>query len=156
MALPVADATPQTFGHMSTLAEEVAKFRQWADSAGLHPGCGEWELDYLGWDEFYAAVEIFVETATDRVLGSAELDLLLYALARDIEGYRIHETMERFPTVAIQVLQRAVGFPDTNARWQAALLLGSIRSPDAISLLQHFLTDEAESVRKVASWSIQD
>src|SRR6266545_7860825 len=142
---------------MSALAREIAKFRRWADAAGSHPGCsGEWECGYPAFQELYAAVATFLESAADRALGRDELELLLYALARDNEDEHILETMERYPRVAMQAAETALSHPDTDARWQAAVLLGRIGTPQATSLLRRFLGDDAEYVRRRAGFALQE
>jgi hypothetical protein len=149
---------------MRTLAEEVAKFRQWASVtfpqcpamfSSFPPAGGEWECDYPGWAEYYAAVDSFVMSAADRKLRIEELDLLLYTLARDLEGYSTAESLERFPKVAAQVIDAAFGYPDPAARWQAAYLLGYIQRSDVVLLLRRFLADDNQEVSEIASTTLQ-
>lgn len=142
---------------MNVLAQQVAKFRHWAESSGFHPGSGgEWECDYPDWQQLYAAVEYLLESTRDRILLPDELELLLYALARDNEDERILETLEQFPGTALQVAHAALGYPDADARWQSAVLLGRISTPKAASLLQCFVSDEAEYVRRRAGFALQE
>jgi hypothetical protein len=111
---------------MSTLATEVAKFRQWArsrQSSDLQPDQyshgAEWECDYTDWQTLYSAVDDFLAAAAHRTLTNAELELLLYVLARDNEDERVLETLQHFPGIAAQVSEAAIRFPDDDARWQA-------------------------------------
>jgi hypothetical protein len=146
---------------MSALATEVAKFRQWAivrQSPDYRPDefshfDSEWECDYPEWQEFYAVVGSFLETAARRTLTADELELLLYTLARDNEDEVVLQRLEKFPAVALQVVQAAVSFPDTDARWQAAVLAGQI---GAAAILRRFLDDDAEYVRRRAGFALQE
>jgi hypothetical protein len=146
---------------MSTLAQEVAKFRKWASvrqSPDYRPdkfshSDSEWECDYPNWQDFYAAVGGFLETTARRTLAADELGLLLYALARDNEDEVILQRLEECPAVALQAVQAAVSFPDTDARWQAAVLAGKIGAADTV---RRFLDDDAEYVRRRASFALQE
>jgi hypothetical protein len=74
---------------MSTLAHEVARFREWALvrlSPDHRPHGAEWECDYPDWQLLYGAVDDLLTIAEKRILTSEELELLLYTLARDNEG----------------------------------------------------------------------
>lgn len=134
---------------MSTLAHEVEKFRHWA-SEHEHRS-GEWECDYPDWRSLYAAVDGFL--TAEHTLTVGELELLLYALARDNEDERILETLEQVPSIAMQAVQAAVTFPDTDARWQAAVLAGRI---GVATVVRRFLDDDAEYVRRRASFALQE
>lgn len=141
---------------MSGLKLEVANFRRWASESGKHPGCSaEWECDYPNWLELYTAVEKFLESATNRLLASDELDLLIYSLARDNEDEHILELLERFPKTAMQLAQAGLNYSDINARWQIAVLLGRIKTPESIELLQQYISDEAEYVRRRAGFALE-
>lgn len=144
---------------MSALAHEVAKFRQWAvvrQSPGFRPDQyshgAEWECDYPDWQQLYAAVADFL-AAAHRILTDAELELLLYVLARDNEDEHVLETLKQFPSIAAQLAEAAVSFSDVDARWQAAVLAGHIGSAAAV---RRFLDDKAEYVRRRAGFALQE
>jgi HEAT repeat protein len=134
---------------VSALALEVAKFRQWARAR--EECSGEWECDYADWQSLYAALDDSL--AAQHTITVTELELLLYALARDNEYERILETLEQFPGIALQVVQAAVSFPDEDARWQAAVLAGRI---GATFIVRQFLNDDAEYVRRRAGFALQE
>jgi hypothetical protein len=146
---------------MSTIAQEVAKFRQWAavrQSPENRPGHfshgeGEWECDYPDWRALYAAVEDLLAVAAHRTVTGEELELLLYVLARDNEDEHILETLEQFPSIAAQVAEAAVSFSDVDARWQAAVLAGRI---GIASTVRRLLDDRAEYVRRRAGFALQE
>ncbi len=91
--------------------------------------------------------------AAQRSLADAELELLLYALARDNEDEHVLETLEQFPAIAAQIADAAVTFSDPDARWQAAVLAGRI---GLVAVLLRFLDDEAEYVRRRAGFALQE
>lgn len=149
---------------MNTLATEVTKFREWAivqqspHTPGYSPGqflygAGEWECNYPDWHSLYTAIDDFLAAASHRTLTDTELELLLYVLARDNEDERVLYTLEEFPSIAMQLVQAAVSFPDTDARWQAAVLAGCI---GAAVVVRQFLNDEAEYVRRRAAAALQE
>ena len=148
---------------MSAFATEVAKFRQWAIvrqspdySYKQYSHGAEWECDYPDWQQFYAAVDSFLGTAAHRVLTTDELEQLLYALARDSEDEVILKRLEQFEAVALQIAEAALNYPDANARWQTAVLMGRLGTPDAAAFLRRFLTDGAEYVRRRAGFALQE
>jgi HEAT repeat protein len=145
---------------MSALVHEVAKFREWAelrhrpDYAGpADHGAGEWECDYPEWQSLYAAVDVLLAGAADRVLTDTELELLLYVLARDNEDERVLESLEQYASIARQLAQAAVSCLDIDARWQAAVLAGRISATDVV---RQFLDDDAEYVRRRAGFALQE
>ncbi|MEN9678340.1 MAG: hypothetical protein RIS76_4236 [Verrucomicrobiota bacterium] len=148
---------------MSTLGTEITKFRQWAVirlSPDYRPGPdshgAEWECDYPDWHDIYCAVTCFLASAHDRALTSHETELMLYALARDNEDEIILETLVKFPVPALQVAEAALTYPDSDARWQMAVLLGRIGTLNAVALLGRFLADQEEYVRRRARFALQE
>jgi HEAT repeat protein len=146
------------------LAKEVAKFRQWAimrqspdyRRKDYSHGDAEWESDYPDWQAIYTAVERLLESAANSKLSGEETEVLLYALARDNEDERILETLQMLPALALQVAHAALTHSDADARWQAAVLLGRIGTPEAVSLLRAFLADDAEYVRRRAGFALEE
>ncbi len=150
---------------MSVLAQEVAKFRQWAmlrlgpdHAPGAFEHGAEWECDYPDWQALYSAVEACLcsKTSGTNLLTEDERELLLYALARDNEGEVILELLVRFPEESLQLARAALNYPDMDARWQVAVLLGHLKGAEAVSLLQQFLKDDAEYVRRRAGAALQE
>ena len=147
-------------GNMSTLAHEVARFREWAlvrlspdHRPDQYSSGALWECDYPDWQAIYAAVDGFVAEAAQRTITSEELELLLYVLARDNEDEHVLETLGQFPGTAAQVVEAAVCFSDVGARWQAAVIAGRI---GAASTVRRFLDDPAEYVRRRAGFALQE
>lgn len=138
---------------MSTFAHEVASFREWAACHALgNHSFGEWECDYPSWRQLYTAIDEFLAAAARRALTGAELELLLYVLARDNEDERILETLEKFPAIAAQVAEAAVTCSDVDARWQAAVLAARL---GAVGTVRRFLDDKAEYVRRRAGLALE-
>ena len=149
-----------SLGHMSTLATEVAKFRQWAIvrqspdyHSDEHSHGAEWECDYPAWQDLYAAVSSLIEAAAHRPLTTDELENMLYALARDNEDEVILQRLVEFPAVALQVVEASVSVTDADARWQSAVLAGKV---GATAIVRRFLDDDAEYVRRRAGFALQE
>ena len=141
---------------MNALAHGVAKFRTWAEQRRGPDYAGqrwhfdsEWECDYPDWQELYSATTEFLVSAAHRTLTEAELELVLYVLSRDNEDEHVLEILEQFPKIA----DAAVSYPDSQARWQAAVLAGRI---GVAATVRRFLNDEAEYVRRRAGIALQD
>jgi len=140
---------------MTTFAEEVERFRRWADrvrrSTSRH---GEWECEYPDWERLYESAEQFLGEAP-RTLAAHKIEQLLYILARDNEDERILQALAAYPRIALQLAHAGVGHSDQDARWQLAVLLGRIRSPEAMALLKQFTQDSDEYVRRRAASAIE-
>ena len=149
---------------MIILAKEIAKFREWAvvrrspeyRAGQFSHSSAEWECDYPDWQKIYQAVESFLDSAADRNLTIDETELLLYALARDNEDERVLDTLQKFPTLALQIGRAALTHSDADARWQSAVLLCRIGTLDAVALLRRFSADDAEYVRRRAKLALQE
>jgi HEAT repeat protein len=60
-----------------------------------------------------------------------------------------------FPVPALQVAEAALTHPDSDSRWQVAVLLGRIGTPSAVALLGRFLADDEEYVRRRAGFALR-
>jgi len=137
------------------LGNEIERFKHWATTrdpltAKYFPS--EWECDYPHWGEMYEAVRI----AIDGELNERLAQDILYALARDNEDEFILEMLEERPKKAIYLAEQAIKFPDREARWQIAVVLGRIGSKDADRILANLEQDEDEYVRRRAKSSKSD
>jgi len=121
---------------MRSLAEEVKRFHEWAEN---HPkDFGEWETDYIEWPALRAAAD---QVLASQALHDDEIQLLLYALARDNECEFIQASMQEHPDNGMKVAHAAVECPEPDARWQVAVFLGSQDGDDARMLLRRFVED---------------
>jgi HEAT repeat protein len=102
-------------------------------------------MDYPDWGALYAAAE---QTLAKPSLDETEVELLLYALARDNEAERLREMLSDVPRHGLRLARAALGYPDRDARWQVADFLGTRPEPDAGDLLRRFVTDADEYVRR--------
>jgi HEAT repeat protein len=141
---------------LEALDRQVRQLREWAgyrlgDGAQARHwdhGAAEWECDYPDWPALYTAVDAFVRVASLRRLKGAEVALLLYTLARDNEDECVLNILAQHPNLAVQLAKAAIAYPDADARWQAAVLLSNVHSPESAQLLRCFLQDEDEYVRR--------
>lgn len=134
-----------------SLEAEVTKFRDWA--AGEAQDYGEWETAYDEWHNLYSAVEAILYKPT---LDESEVQLLLYALARDNECEFIRGMLEDYPEHGLRLAAAAVTYPEYEARWQAADFLGRIETLEAKELLRRFVEDSDEYVRRRALLAAQE
>ena len=131
---------------MGSLQDEVAKFEAWA--ATQPKKGGEWEVDYSEWSDLLAAAE---EVIARGPRDDREIQLLLYALARDNECECIKSVLHEHPSAGMLVARAAISCAEPDARWQVAEFLGSRAEDDeARALLRVLIGDEDEYVRRRA------
>jgi HEAT repeat protein len=134
---------------MASLQAEVERFKAWA-AVQAKDSC-EWECDYEGWSTFLAAAHAAFAGAS---LVDADIDLILYALARDNECENILDMLEEHPLNGMSVARVGVTYPDRDARWQVAVFLGTRDDDEGRSLLRSMVLDEDEYVRRRALLAI--
>jgi HEAT repeat protein len=133
------------------LEAEIGNFRTWA--ATVQHRSGEWEFYYPNWDKIYRAIENCLATEP---LTTQRVKLLLYILARDNEGEIILDLLSENLQIGYQIAQQGLNYPDSDARWQIAVLLGQIGSSEAVILLRKMTNDVDEYVRRRALLAIRD
>lgn len=140
---------------MPDLMDEVARFREWAALIPTDERYGEWECDYKGWATLYAAAFEFVDRMPFESWSDAELQALLYAIARDNELQHIAEEIRcHHPALIIRLARASLVAGEPDARWQLAVELGSMDDPEAEALLLAFAQDDREYVRRRALQSL--
>ncbi|MFF2878592.1 hypothetical protein ACFVR2_19965 [Gottfriedia sp. NPDC057991] len=140
---------------MVELLLEIENFRVWAKTSDK--SYGEWETDYLHWDRIYKLVDkLLIETPVNN-WNSELLNEFQYILARDNECEIIIDSLIENPKQLISIAQHTISFPDFDARWQVAYGLGEIDGNNLViqTLLEKFLMDEMECVRKRASYAYE-
>jgi len=130
---------------MILLKDEVERFKVWAASQSNQ--LGEWECDYEAWPALYAAAQAAL--VAPRLLDS-EVELLIYALARDNECECILGMLTEHPENGMRIARAAMECPEPEARWQVAEFLGTRGEPDARELLRRLVADADEYVRRRA------
>jgi hypothetical protein len=140
---------------MRELLLEIEMFRNWANTADK--SFGEWETEYLQWDRIYRYVKKLIEDTPVEKWSSDQLNEFLYILARDNECEIIIDTLIENPPQLLALAKHSIFFPDHDARWQIAYGLGEIKDNDheIINLLNKFLQDEKEYVRRRASFAFE-
>ena len=133
------------------LQEEVERFREWAGSD--EPKYGEWETEYPHWDRLYATVGELLCSGSWPI---SSLPLLLYVLARDNEAEYVLDLLSQYQESGMALAGACINYPDSDARWQIAVFLGKVRTPEAIEMLKKLAEDENEYVRRRALIAIKD
>ena len=134
--------------------EEVGKFRAWAATLSGH--FGEWECDYDGWEAIYKGVGEFLSHSVPKNWDSAEVEDLLYIVARDNEGEVIANMLREInPEITFRLALQSLMSSDPDGRWQIADVLDQWpRDERTEPLLLRFMEDEAEYVRRRALQSL--
>lgn len=141
---------------MMSLLTEVERFQKWADDYPTDQRSGEWECDYLFWDGLdglYEAVFDFVANHSFQAWSPVEIQMVLYALARDNEsGYIAKELRLRFPELLLPLTEASIALGEPDNRWQLAEELSWLDSEQeaAERLLLTLVRDEDEYVRRRA------
>jgi hypothetical protein len=150
------------YPELENLRQEIDAFKAWAATLPEHKA--EWEVPYFDksgnykWDDIYEAVEQFIEKVPLEEWISEIYDLLLYILARDNEDEVILHFLENYPQHLITLASKALTYEDYDAKWQLAYGLSHLKDfkSTAEALLQEFIKDEHEYVRRRALLALED
>ncbi len=136
----------------SRLLRETNLFKLWAtQNFPGGAGFGEWECDYPEWDRVYSATLSHLNTYSPAEWDSADIDCLLYVLARDNEVENIKYELERRPGHLLSLSRLALSRPsDWEARWQLADGLSKLPPNESVPVLEQYFRDEHEYVRRRA------
>ena len=134
------------------LTQEVAKFKVWASRIQEPYRSGEWECDYNEWNALYAAAVAFIESASPETWSSSEVGDVLYAIARDNESEYLVDKVAETPDSLLKLSCIALSSPESDAKWQLADRLGSLRDRvhESEALLLEFAEDKEEYVKRRA------
>ena len=139
---------------MKNLFNQVQDFKQWASNYFPENRFGEWELDYPDWECLYKVVLDFLATHQSINEWSTEdIDLVLYALARDNECQHIASQLcECYPDTLIQLAMLSIKLGEPDAKWQLAQELGQVQlETEKIEIiLVELAHDSDEYVRRQA------
>lgn len=133
---------------------EIENFRRWAVTADKRNG--EWETDYFYWDVIYDLTEKLIKSTAIEDWNENIVKDYLYILARDNECENIIAQLIDIPKQLIELAKLALLCAEPNAKWQIAFGLGEISDfeVERKSLLEKFLLDEEEYVRRRASFAL--
>ncbi len=138
---------------MRDLQTEVQRFQKWADAYPVDQRSGEWECMYDYWSELCTAVSDFVANRPFSTWSPAEVDMILYALARDNEAaYIAREILSPSLELLLHLTQASIEFGEPDARSQLAAML-SLHGPDhpeSLRLLRTLVQDDNEYVRRMS------
>ena len=139
-----------------TMKSEVEKFRLWALG---YPEChrsGEWECDYENWGDLHKAVLDFLASTQYQNWNRAEIEDLIYAIARDNEIEYLVDELSEVPERLLFLSSYALTSEEPDAKWQLAMKLGDLVEfkDKAEELLVKFVEDENEYVSRRALLSL--
>lgn len=134
------------------LEQQSDRFRQWAETNyPVEERWGEWECEYPEWESLYGAVQVFLDARLPDTWTTAEMDTLLYALARDSECGIIANYIGERPVALLTLARACLDRAEADAKWQIAVKLGYLPDhPAAEPLLIRLEGDNAEYVRRRA------
>lgn len=133
----------------------VTAFKNWARKAAK--SFGEWETEYNDWDKIYQQTEELIKGLSVEQWFDELIQDFLYILARDNESEIIIEQLIELPNQLLSIAKSAITYADKDAKWQIAYGLGEIREEKSSirKLLNEFLKDEHEYVRRRASFALE-
>lgn len=130
----------------TTLAKEVARFKNWAPS---HEGTyGEWECDYEHWNELWAATKESMKFYAHELPDIETSNNLLYVIARDNEIEILRKELIKYPVLLRHLARFGVDSSEPYAKWQIAISVADAQLEDAADLIRPYLTDADEYVRR--------
>lgn len=112
----------------------------------------EWETEYPAWQEVWSSAWEFTAARPVTSWSVAEMDDVLFAIARDNEMEDVVEAIGADPVTLIAVAIAALDRGEPDARWQLAARLGreTANREQAVSVLLRLVTDSDEYVRRRA------
>lgn len=133
----------------------VADFKSWASKTDK--SFGEWETEYYCWDKLYQQTKELLKRLSVEYWNNELIEEFLYILARDNETENIIEQLIDLPNQLLLLAKAALTYTDADAKWQMAYGLGeiSVEKSTVRKLLQGFLKDENEYVRRRASFALE-
>lgn len=134
----------------ASLAVEVAKFKEWADSYPADQRIGEWECDYDQWPALWAAAIAVLNSVASSEWSEECCTNMLYAIARDNEVEYIADEFAGKPDTVFKLARLAVDSTESDAKWQLAEHLGTLSTgrDEAERLLLLFVDDKDEYVSR--------
>lgn len=157
MAVPRTEPSPcfRSSGYPRAVefVAAVDDLRRWvAEYPGAESRSAEWESEYPAWQEVWSAASDFTADRPVTSWSVAEMDDVLFAIARDNEMEEVVEAVGANPAtlIAVAIAAQARGEPD--ARWQIAARLGreAANREQAVTVLLRMVTDSDEYVRRRA------
>lgn len=134
---------------------EIDNFKFWSKTADKQDG--QWETEYEYWNRIYYLTDTLLQTIPVQKWSLELMNEFLYILARDNECEEIIYEILKCPNQLIELGKYAVSFQDNEARWQIAYGLGEIpvNNKEVRALLQNFMDDENEYVRRRATFAYE-
>lgn len=115
---------------------EVDKFRAWASEYPEGRRSGEWECDYEEWPSLNSAFLGFIKNKAPSELTDAEIEDLIYVIARDNEMEELVEDVASKDELFKLLIPHVIESTENEAKWQFAVALGE-------GTLSHTFAEEA-------------
>lgn len=143
-------------GSREAFVEAVEGLRRWTDTVPLNERRGSWDCDYDNWREVHATAITFLADIPFSEWTDAEIDAVLFALARDNECEILRDWIEkRGNETVIAVADFAIAKGEQDARWQVAKALGKLVGLHGVeSRLLALVADTDEYVRRISLSSL--
>jgi hypothetical protein len=140
---------------------EMQKFWKWAKmnsrEYASNNSSGEWETQYEGWPQIYAAVESFVEifsTECEKIPREIVYSVL-DAMAVDNECENILDIVSGNKLASFAIIEAGYEYYQPHSRWQVAELIFRIHGNDFEAMLEYmFRSDSDNYVRRRALLSL--
>jgi len=131
---------------MVELHDEIVRFKQWAPAPGNRSS--DWEYEYENWDRLCALAVSTIERYADSEIPRNVAEDLIYALGRDNEGEHLREHLIDAPQLLATLAIHAMRVADPDAKWQIVVSVAEAELSNAAELIQPYLLDEDEYVRR--------
>ena len=134
------------------LRDEVRKFKAWAEMCPVETRAAGWECDYDGWEGLRAAALALLSSGSPDHWSPADVDDLLYVIARDNEMENLIDQAANMPETFLRLAELSLKSSESDARWQFAARLGNLHAHKAQgeTILLHLADDQNEYVARRA------
>lgn len=141
-----------------SLKAEVQKFKMWAEVYSLETRSAEWECAYNGWEGLHSEAITFLASVSPDQWCAADVDDLLYAIARDNEVEYLIQQVANSPETFLQLAMLSLKSSESDAKWQFAAQLSNLHKDKtrAEAILLQLVDDKNEYVTRRALLALGD
>lgn len=136
---------------MVKLFTEIDAFELWADSIPVNYRSGEWECDYMKWDDIYKSFHLFLNDVPCSTWTQEQTEAILYIIARDNEMEELARQVAEKQDVLFLLSKQSFEHGESDVKWQLASKLSLCKDKaKAEELLLQYVQDENEYVNRRA------
>jgi hypothetical protein len=129
------------------MINEAKRFKEWEIKENpCYSKYGEWEVDYLNWDEIYQSFDSWIQKPNFR---PDIIESVLYLMARDNECEIISGKLHGHPQLAKELAIQSMNFLHSNAKWQLVKIIALSHDSDIDEIIYKISLDRSYYVQRI-------